>query len=189
MPPTPPGPSDVPAHVAETLEAIAELHKRAEREVPRHQRSIEAWAAILGSSLSVFVVAGAIVVWVVLNLALRDLGLNPPDPPPFTGLQVAASVGALLIATMIWATQNRQRKPVEERERLELQISMLAEQKLTKLISLLEELRRDMPNVVNRVDPLADAMTQAVDPQAVADALKHSLEEGVEPSSERAKPK
>ena len=61
MSPTSPGPSDVPAHVAETLEAIAELHKRAEREVPRHQRSIEAWAGILGSSLSVFVVAGAIV--------------------------------------------------------------------------------------------------------------------------------
>jgi uncharacterized membrane protein len=189
MSPTSPGPSDVPAHVAETLEAIAELHKRAEREVPRHQRSIEAWAGILGSSLSVFVVAGAIVAWLGLNMVLDHLGFNPPDPPPFPGLQVASSVGALLIATMIWATQNRQRKPVEDRDRLELQISMLAEQKLTKLISLVEELRRDMPNVVNRVDPLADAMTQAVDPQAVADALKHSLEEGVETASERAEPR
>jgi uncharacterized membrane protein len=181
---TPPDASAVPQHVAETLDAIAELHKRSEREVPRYQRSIEAWAAILGRSWTVFVLVGGVVSWIVANLLLPHVGLRPPDPPPFTGLQVASSVGALLMATMVWATQNRQRKPVEERERLELQISMLAEQKLTKVIALVEELRRDMPNVVNRVDPLAEAMTQAVDPHAVADALKRSIEEDTSPSDE-----
>jgi uncharacterized membrane protein len=167
----------VPPHVAETLDAIAELHKRSERQVPRYQRSIEASAAILGRSWTVFLIAGGVAAWTLLNVLLPQAGVTPPDPPPFAGLQVASSVGALLMATMVWATQNRQRQPVEERQRLELQISMLAEQKLTKVIALVEELRRDMPNVVNRVDPLADAMTQAVDPHAVADALKRSIED------------
>jgi uncharacterized membrane protein len=172
----------VPAHVVETLEAIAGLHKRAERQVPRHQRSIEASTALLGRSLTVFVIAGAIVVWMLFNAVWPA----PPDPPPFAGLQVVASVGALLMTTMLWATQIRQRRPVEERERLELQISMQAEQKLTKLIGLVEELRRDMPDVVNRVDPVADAMAHSVAAHTVADALTQTLEQSEADDEEAA---
>ena len=175
MDPTAP-PSAVPAHIADTLETIAELHKRAERAVPRHQRSIEALTAILGRSSTVFLISGGVVLWVALNVSLPLVGIRPPDPAPFASLQAVSSVGALLMATMVLATQNRQRKPAEERERLDLQVNLLSEQKLAKLIALLEELRRDMPNVAHRVDPVADAMTKAVDPHVVADALKHTLE-------------
>jgi uncharacterized membrane protein len=172
----------VPPHVAETLETIAELHKRAERAVPRHQRSIEATTEALGRPSTVYILAGGVVLWVVLNVLLPRIGVRPFDAPPFTWLQTASSVGALLMAAMVLSTQNRQRKPAEERERLDLHVNLLAEQKLAKVISLLEELRRDMPNVSNREDSLAEAMTHAVDPNVVADALKHNLEEGRESS-------
>jgi uncharacterized membrane protein len=168
----------VPPHVAETVETIAELHKRSEREVPRHQRSIESLTAILGRPSTVFVIAGGVASWVVLNILLPRFGMSAVDPPPFSWLQAGSSVGALLMAAMVLATQNRQRKPAEQLERLDLQVNLLSEQKLAKLISLIEELRRDMPNVFNRVDPLADAMTQAVNPHAVADAIQHKLEDG-----------
>jgi uncharacterized membrane protein len=167
----------VPPHVAETLETIAELHKKAERAVPRHQRSIEATTEVLGRPSTVYILAGGVVLWVVVNVFLPRVGVRPPDAPPFAWLQTASSVGALLMAAMVLSTQNRQRKPAEERERLDLHVNLLAEQKLAKLIALIEELRRDMPNVSNRVDSLAEAMTHAVDPNAVADALKHTLEE------------
>jgi uncharacterized membrane protein len=49
---------------------------------------------------------------------------------------------------------------------------MIAEQKVAKLISLIEELRRDLPSVRNRSDPLAEATTEAVDAHAVADELQ-----------------
>jgi uncharacterized membrane protein len=178
----------VPAHVAETLETIAELHKRAERAVPRHQRSIEASTAVLSRPSTVYVIAGAAVAWVALNLLLPRLGMQSPDPPPFNLLQVASGLGALLMATMVLSTQNRQRKAAEERERLDLHVNLLAEQKLAKVIALIEELRRDMPNVNNRVDSLAEAMTHAVDPNAVTDALKHNLEESLDSSGAKVEP-
>jgi uncharacterized membrane protein len=179
----------VPPHVAETLETIAELHKRAERAVPRHQRSIEATTEVLGRPSTVYILAGGVVLWVVLNVFLPRVGVRPFDGPPFTWLQTASSVGALLMAAMVLSTQNRQRKPAEERERLDLHVNLLAEQKLAKLIALIEELRRDMPNVNNRVDSLAEAMTHAVDPNAVADALKHTLEEAPQSSEmEQSRP-
>jgi uncharacterized membrane protein len=78
---------------------------------------------------------------------------------------------------MVLATQNRQRRSAEERARLDLQVNLLAEQKVAKLIALIEELRRDMPNVKNRRDRVAEAMTQAVDPHAVTTALEDTIEE------------
>jgi uncharacterized membrane protein len=67
----------------------------------------------------------------------------------------------------------------EEHAQLDLHINLLSEQKVAKLISLLEELRRDMPNVANREDLVAEAMTHAVDPHAVATALKETIENEV----------
>jgi uncharacterized membrane protein len=90
------------------------------------------------------------------------------------------------MATMVLAAQNRQRHVADEHAQLDLQINLLAEQKVAKLISLLEELRRDMPNVANRVDPLAEAMTHAVDPHAVASALRETHEDHLSKPDERS---
>lgn len=166
----------VPPHVAETVEAIAKLHARSEREISRQQRSVETFTVYLGQPATVWAIAGAATLWVALNIVLASRGLKPPDPPPFNLMQGVCSLGALLIAAMVLAAQNRQRKAAEQHAQLDLHINLLAEQKVAKLISLMEELRRDMPNVANRVDPLAEEMTHAVDPHAVASALKETLE-------------
>ena len=43
----------------------------------------------------------------------------------------------------------------------ELAENLLAEQKIAKLIALMEELRRDIPTVKDRFDPEAEAMQQS----------------------------
>jgi uncharacterized membrane protein len=177
MPPTSNEPPPVPQHVAETVATIAKLHARSEREVPRQQRSIEAFTAYLGRPAAVWAVAATGVLWIAGNIVMPCVGLRALDPPPFGWLQATCSLGALLIATTVLAAQNRQRRVADEHAQLDLQINLLAEQKVAKLISLLEELRRDMPNVANRVDLLAEAMTHAVDPHAVASALKETRED------------
>jgi hypothetical protein len=40
-----------------------------------------------------------------------------------------------------------------------------------------EELRQDLPNVRNRIDPEAEAMKQAADPQIVAQELRRTIVE------------
>jgi uncharacterized membrane protein len=167
----------VPEHVTQTVETIAKLQARSEETVTRHQRSVETLTSHLGRPLTLYVIVVAAVLWIALNLILPALGAKPPDPPPFSWLQAATSLGALLMATTVLATQNRQQRNAGERALLDLQVNLLAEQKVAKLISLLEELRRDMPDVKNRTDPLAEAMTQSVDPHAVVSALQESLEE------------
>jgi uncharacterized membrane protein len=166
----------VPPHVAETVEAVAKLHARREREVPGPQRSVEAFTAHLGRPGSVWAMAIVAGGWIAANLALPVLGMKPLEAPPFEWMQCACSLGALLMATAVLAAQNRQRRVSEEHAQLDLHINLLAEQKVAKIVSLLEELRRDMPNVSNREDAVAEAMTHAVDPRVVANALKETIE-------------
>jgi hypothetical protein len=57
-------------------------------------------------------------------------------------------------------------------------VSLLVEQKVTKVIALVEELRRDLPTVHNRVDFQTEAMQEVINPQAVPGALEDMLQEG-----------
>jgi uncharacterized membrane protein len=97
------------------------------------------------------------------------------DPPPFSWLQGIIGLSALLMTTIVLITQNRQSKATEQRRQLDLQVNLLVEQKVTKLIALVEELRHDLPQIENRHDPEAEAMQQTVDPHQVLKTLNQML--------------
>jgi uncharacterized membrane protein len=110
--------------------------------------------------------------WVVLNAALRLSGRAELDPPPYFWLDTALALASLLMTTLVLTTENRLSEIEEQRSRLHLQISMLAERKAAKIIQLIEELRYDMPQVANRVDPEAQALTLPANPHEVAEELE-----------------
>jgi uncharacterized membrane protein len=159
-------------HVAHTVQTVASLRSRAQGRVSRHQRAVEVFTTTLGRPSALYVIMILVATWVGVNLSLP----RPPDPPPFFWLQGAVGLAAVLTATLILITQNRQTQEAEERSQLDLQVNLVAEQKITKVIELLEELRRDLPSVRDRVDSKADAMTEAVDATAVLTALEQTLE-------------
>ena len=165
--------------VSQTVGTIASLHVQAEQKVGRHQRLIETLTRQLGRPRFYYFVLAFVLAWVGANLAARLFGRTPWDTPPFFWLQGLVGLGALLMTIIVLITQNRQGQTAERRAQLNLQINLLSEQKVTKLISLVEELRRDLPSVQNRHDPQAEAMTEAADPAAVLSALEAGLDEAV----------
>jgi uncharacterized membrane protein len=167
----------VPPHVSRAVESIAALHSRAMQAVGTHQKSIEQLTGHVGRPRTLYAMAGLVAGWVVLNCALLLAGRAPLDPPPFPGLQCCVSVAALLIGTMVLTSQNRQTRHSEQRSQLDLEVNLQAEAKVTKLIQLLEELRRDMPSVPNRVDLVASEMQEVADPHRVLSALEKRLQE------------
>jgi uncharacterized membrane protein len=92
-------------------------------------------------------------------------------------MQGAISLSALYMTTLILITQRREDELASHREQLILELGILSEQKSAKIIELLEELRRDAPDLRNRVDPEATAMSMAADPQEVLNAIKETHEE------------
>jgi uncharacterized membrane protein len=118
-----------------------------------------------------------IVLWIAANLAAPGFGFRPLDPAPFPWLQGAASTGALLMAALILATQRREDQLATHSAQLILELTVLNDQKASKIIELLEEYRRDNPGVANRVDDQAIAMSTPSDPQAVLGAIKEVQED------------
>ena len=98
------------------------------------------------------------------------------DPPPFVWLQQIVGLSALLTATIVLIRQNRLGKLEEQRAHLDLKVTLLTEQKAAKMIDLLEELRRDLPNVRDRHDSEAAALKQGMNPDAVLAALDERRE-------------
>jgi uncharacterized membrane protein len=169
--------TEVPAHVARNVETIGSLHLREERRVGRHQRAIETLTAAAGQPGVLYVLVAVVLAWALGNGVVPHFGLRPWDPPPFFWMQGTIALCALLMTTMVLITQNRLGRLAERRSHLDLQVNLLAEQKITKLIALLEELRRDLPSVHNRRDVEAAAMAASADPRAVVRALDDALTE------------
>src|SRR5882672_2464043 len=155
-------PEPAKQHV-QNVETIASLLARSEEQVNSHQRGIERVTAVIGRPATVYVFVLIIVVWTTSNAVMTAAG-RPLDPPPFFWLQGAIGFLALMMSTVVLTTQNRLARLTEQRSHLDLQVNLLAEQKAAKIIELMEELRRDLPNVRNRVDRVADVMKEAVDP-------------------------
>jgi len=170
------GEDALPDHVSQQVDTIAALHARGESDVSVHQRLIERVTAFLGRPLFLNLTIAAIAVWIFLNIPANRPNLAPFDPPPFPLLAWLVSTGGLLLTIVVLITQNRQARLAERRAQLDLQVNLLSEQKIAKVIALMEELRRDIPSVRNRHDPEAEAMSEAADPHAVLDALEEKLD-------------
>ena len=87
-------------------------------------------------------------------------------------LELFATLAALAMGMLILATQRREDVLAEKRSQLTLELALLNETKSAKIISLLEELRRDSPALDDRVDPESDAMSTPTDPQSVLAAIQ-----------------
>ncbi|GAC1365710.1 MAG: hypothetical protein PVS3B1_37730 [Ktedonobacteraceae bacterium] len=159
------------------IETIVALRIHAERKVGRHQRVIEKITNALGRPFSVYFIIGFIVLWVGVSAVHSYLGLPFYDIPPFPWLQDIMSMGALLLTVIVLTTQNRQARLSEQRRHLDLQINLLAERKVSKLIEMMDELRHDLPSVRNHFDPEAQVMKEPVDPHTALTALNETLKE------------
>jgi len=110
--------------------------------------------------------------WVLVNLTGPLYGREPFDPFPFPLLDGVLTLCALLTTTVVLIAQSRQAKLVQQHTHLDLQVNLLTEQKVSTIIRLLEELRRDLPMVKNRHDPQATVLQEATDTAQVLSAIE-----------------
>ena len=166
----------LPAHIDETVRAIAELHAQHHRRATAVHRSVDRSVAFVARPRFAALLTCFVLLWMIANVALRQVG-SAFDLPPFPILQDLGALLGLYITVFILITQRRENELTEVREQLTLELAILGEQKNAKIIQLLEELRRDNPLIANRVDREAEALSVPADPQAVLDAIQETREE------------
>lgn len=157
--------------ISENIEAVLEFYAREEQKISRSQRIFERISLFAGQPIFLALILLFVALWMLTNVVLRQAGVHEFDPAPFFWLQGGVGLGALLTATVVLTKQNRLARLAEQRAHLDLKVTLLTEQKTAKLIDLLEELRRDLPNVRDREDPEAAALQQSMDADAVLAAL------------------
>jgi len=169
----------LPAHIEETVAAIARLHAEHYQQSSTLQRAIDRITGRVGKPQFVAVLTGIVVAWIALNVVLQALGRTPLDEPPFFWLQGLVTLTALYMTALILSTQRREDELGAYREQLTLELSILSERKAAKIIELLEEIRRDSPTLRNRYDPEASELSAPADPQAVLEAIKESHQDTI----------
>ena len=168
----------LPDQIVKNVETIALHQDQHQQNSTAERRLLNRVTAIFRRPQFLYFQIIFFLVWGACSHLARQ-GILPNNFLLFDVQDQGLDVAALLISTGVLIYQTRQEELSEERSHLMLQLNLLTEQKITKLISLVEELRTDLPNVKNRDDIEAEAMKQTTDPQVILDALQRKLDSTV----------
>jgi uncharacterized membrane protein len=118
-------------HVLENVETIAKLEAdAANNQGPLHRVSSRI-TRFTGSAW--FVVSH--VAWFGAWVAANTISPNPFDPYPFTFLTFLVSLEAIFLSSFVLISQNQMEQQAHRRAALDLQINLLAEKEMTKVLS------------------------------------------------------
>ncbi|MGV3589519.1 MAG: DUF1003 domain-containing protein [Adhaeribacter sp.] len=106
--------------------------------------------------------------WVIINLGW--VGIKPFDPT-FVVLAMFASVEAIFLSTFVLISQNRMAAQADKRADLDLQVSLLSEHEITRLITLVRAIAKKM-DIPESADPEIDELAEDVRPEKVLDTME-----------------
>jgi len=103
-------------------------------------------------------------VWILINLGY--FGIEPFDPFPFGLLTMIVSLEAIFLSAFVLISQNRLSAEADRRADLDLQIGLLAEHELTRVLKMLDEIQ-DKLGIENDDDPELQDLEKNVHPEDV----------------------
>jgi uncharacterized membrane protein len=165
----PPQPDGLYSALARNIHALRERHRHEEKAASLQEKLAQAVTAFTGSMTFVYVHLAVVIAWVAVNL-----GWVPGAPrfdPTFVILATAASVEAIFLSTFVLISQNRAAKVADRRADLDLQINLLTEHEVTRLISLTAAIAERL-GVVDSRSPELEELERDVAPEAVLDTLE-----------------
>jgi uncharacterized membrane protein len=128
-----------------------------------------------GSMVFVYLHVVIFGVWIIVNT-----GLIPGVPrfdPSLVVLAMAASVEAIFLSTFVLITQNRMAALADKRADLDLQISLLSEHEITRLITLVRAMAAQMGIKESR-DPELSELAKDVQPERILDKIEEQAADG-----------
>lgn len=154
--------------VERNIEALLTHRQASDGALGWQERLAHRIACFAGSMTFVWLHVAVVALWTLINLGL--IPRMAPFDPTFVILATVASVEAIFISTFILITQNRMQAEADRRAELNLQISLLAEHEITRLIKMVTEIGGQM-NISAAQAPELYELKKDVKPEAVLDTL------------------
>ena len=138
-----------------------------------------------GSMAFVYIHAVWFGLWILLNIGkLHIPHVSEFDPFPFGLLTLIVSLEAIFLSTFVLISQNRLAQASERRSELDLQVNLLAEQKATKVLEMLDEMTKQLDKMSHRFtfkpDPEVQALKVSPEPQEVLAVIDETVSEETE---------
>lgn len=151
----------------------------------REDRMAAAITRFTGSMRFVYLHLVIVGLWVAINLGW--LPFIPRFDRSFVVLAMVASVEAIFLSTFVLITQNRMAELADKRADLDLQVSLLAEHEVTRLIALVQAMAERM-DVAESHDPELPELATDVQPERVLDEMAR-VEKELGPDGHRNGPR
>jgi len=159
--------------VERNINALLQRHKQEEKQKTLEEKIADKVTRFTGSMLFVYIHLALFGIWILWNAG--GIGLKPFDPS-FVVLAMFASVEAIFLSTFVLISQNRMNAQADKRADLDLQVSLLTEHEVTRLITLITAMAKKM-NLEEAYHPEIDELAKDVRPEKVMDTMeKHKKE-------------
>ncbi len=165
-----PGPPDEMAQVVDrNIRALLARRRQEDQHRRVRDRAADAITAFAGRMPFVYLHLVIFGLWIVVNLGWIP-GL-PKFDPTFVVLGMAASVEAIFLSTFVLITQNRMSALADKRADLDVQITLLSEHEITRLITLVRAMAGRM-GIEESNDPELNELARDVQPEKVLDRIE-----------------
>ncbi len=165
-----PGPPGLTEALGRNIEAVARRRAEDDAKAGRGVRLSTRISRLIGRMWFVYLHLGVLAGWLIVNLGLvSDIASFDPH---FDLLGSLASVEAIFVALFILITQNHEAAANDRRDDLNLQVSLLAEHELTRLIKLNMAMAAKL-GIEREVDAIAD-LQHDVHPDDVLDTIERA---------------
>lgn len=154
--------------VERNIAALLKRQKREEASKTFEEKIADRVTRFTGSMFFVYLHLFIFGIWIFWNLGW--LGLRPFDES-FVVLAMFASVEAIFLSTFVLISQNRMNVQADKRADLDLQVSLLAEHEITRLIILVTAMSRKM-GIEDAYDEEIDELSKDVHPEKVMDTIE-----------------
>ena len=167
----PPRPQGLNSALQRNIAALRERARIAAAKSSAQDRLALVVTAFTGSMSFVYVHLAIVVAWVAANVGL--IARLKPFDRSFVILATAASVEAIFLSTFVLISQNRAAAAADTRSDLDLQINLLAEHEITRLIKLTSAIALHL-GVPEGSDEELIELQSDVAPEAVLDSIEAS---------------
>ncbi len=160
--------------VADNIDSVLRLESAALSSRTRADRASDGIAAFVGSIPFVLTQVGLVVLWVAVNMGLVPQ-LPAFDPYPFSLLSMVVSTEGVLLSAFVIMKQNRMGTIANRRAHLDLQVNLLTEREVTRLLQVSEEIAERLGLQQARKTPAV--LAQETEVEHLAGALDRKLAE------------
>ena len=175
-PPVTPGSHGLAQVVDRNIRALLVRRREDEGSRSRRERIADAITRFTGSMTFVYLHLCVFGLWIAINLGW--VPFVPRFDQSFVILAMVASVEAIFLSTFVLISQNRMAALADKRAELDLQISLLAEHEITRVITLVTAMAERM-GISEAHDPELAELAQDVAPEKVMDKMEaHEREIG-----------